>query len=176
MELILGIPIGIFCSLIAWWILYHGMSPKIEFSAAIQEDKERLDGEKEAYEIRLDNKGYRGAIDLEIIIRFFHRIGPGRMRNHDLPYRQSRLISLNRNRFRYVKLELNGIVLDNPHFFGTELRDKAKHENVALQDLLNLEEAGLRVYVLATDSFSGARHLFRSPIYDKENIEPAPVS
>ena len=66
MELILGIPLGILASLLAWYILFHVIKPSIGFYAKIS----KHDGEEEnSYRVKFINNGKRTIIDLEVFVR-----------------------------------------------------------------------------------------------------------
>lgn len=70
LTILVGIPIGIGGSFVAWWIVYHRVIPKIEFSQFICKDKLETDNSGFRYRIKLENNGSRSVLDLELITKY----------------------------------------------------------------------------------------------------------
>jgi hypothetical protein len=168
----MDIVIGIGCGLIAWWLLYHGLSPRITFPTAPKRDRDKADFESESYEWNIFNAGWRKAEDLEIIVRFKHRINDtGRTRNHDFPSWQSKCVALTSRNNRYVIFDPCSMVRENKDFFEAEIVGKAIKGTLTLSELLMLRDAQIQVFVFATDSFSGRRKLFSSSNYTRHQLQ-----
>ena len=66
LGIVIGMPLGIIASLVAWWILTHGLVPKIKYGPFLS--KVKLDGQDNyKYRIGIRNVGNRDMIDVEII-------------------------------------------------------------------------------------------------------------
>jgi hypothetical protein len=65
-ALIISIPIGIACSIIAWWILFRKVVPCISFSDEISKTRLEDSDSGFCYRVKFENSGRRDIIDLQI--------------------------------------------------------------------------------------------------------------
>lgn len=78
-QFIFGLIIGVGTNLVAWWLLFHAVVPKIQFSPSIskltnEEHPDDQSGYK--YRVKIENAGRRAVIDLEIRARIvIHGLG-----------------------------------------------------------------------------------------------------
>jgi len=70
LSLIIGIPLGILASLIAWWILFHCIVPRLSFCSDISKTQTEDNNSGYRYRIKMKNKGARDIIDVEFFARF----------------------------------------------------------------------------------------------------------
>lgn len=69
MDLIVGIPLGILTSLVAWWIIFHGFMPRLTFSESIVKIDDSSSPTGFRYRVKLVNGGRRDILDVEFIAR-----------------------------------------------------------------------------------------------------------
>ena len=171
---LVGIPLGILTSLVAWWVLFHRIVPKIEFSPDISKFYFQNLGMK--YRIKFRNSGRRGIIDMEVfpILRI-------RGLNHQLPDNLFNIrlnTSLINNRISNLK-ENRVITLlpeNTPKFgeniFPEYIREKYQSKELNLEDLFKIRnDVKLVIEVFGYDEFSGARKLFSSKPYTIKDIQ-----
>lgn len=171
MELILGIPLGILASLLAWYILFHVIKPSIGFYGSIS----KHDGdEQNSYRVKFINNGKRTIIDLEVFVRTRTK-GIGRFKNNwnivDLNTSVSRLPILEKGGDRIIRIYPENTKIFLEPRWGQDITDKYKNGSLLLEDILALgEKSQLRIYVFGFDEFSGSRRLFRSKWYHLDDI------
>ena len=68
-SILIGLFIGILTNLIAWWILFHHIVPKIYFSHSISKIPTQEDKSGYKYRFKIQNLGKRPIIDVELIAR-----------------------------------------------------------------------------------------------------------
>jgi len=168
--LIFSIPVGIACSILAWWILFHRYAAELSFSDQIVCDPDRPNIESPIYELRVSNQGSRRAVDLDVTIRFRYKHYMNRYMNIDFPNLQARCIALGAKEHRVLHIDVNEMVQGNRQHLPVEILAKAENRTLTLSDLLNLSEAEFSVFVLASDELSGSRHLFESPKYGCDDV------
>ena len=69
MELIIGFILGIIASILAWYILFHHVVPKIEFFPKIYKEENDENPSGYRYLIRFRNLGFRNIIDVKIVAK-----------------------------------------------------------------------------------------------------------
>jgi len=171
MELLLGIPLGILASLLAWYILFHVIQPSIGFYGGVSKHEYENSG---SYRIKFENIGNRTIIDLEVFIRFRVR-GIGRFKKNwniaELETSVKRLPILIKGGDRIVRIFPDKTEIFLEERWGQEINDRYNAGCLSLEDILTLgEKSQLRVYVFGFDEFSGSRRLFRSKWYQLEDI------
>ena len=172
-EIILGIPIGIFCSLYAWYVLHHIISPRLSFSQYISE---QVRGESTTYHrIKIENTGKRTIIDLDVHIRLLATgVGPFQKNWYgvDLPITLSKIPVLNPEQNKLIGFNLNDSNLFDPDVWGSHITGKAAANSLLITDLLTCgDDAYLIVYVFGYDELSGSRQLNSSHKYRFSDIE-----
>jgi hypothetical protein len=174
-SLLLGIPLGILASLIAWWILFHKLVPVIEFSEGIRKIEANYLRSDVQYKFKISNTGRRGIIDLEIVVKYRVKNIDGRHENiwiwkplsidvHRVP-----MLQKGSNRI-FQMLPEKTIDFQHPPF-SKEIRTKASAGTLLIEDLMRIGESpGIRIYVFGYDEFSGTRKLYTSKFYDSSSI------
>src|SRR5712692_7424763 len=66
---LIGIPLGIACSLAAWWFLFYVIVPKVRFSPSISKVRAKEAKSNFKYRIAFQNCGSRKIVDAEIYIK-----------------------------------------------------------------------------------------------------------
>lgn len=167
--LLLGIPLGVLSSLLAWYILVHGITPKIQFADKLS----RLctDGNgASTIRLKLLNSGWRHIIDCEVDAELRVK---GLSRN--LP-RNTYLIRLplRNGRFAYWPRGANRLIVFMPYHPDAKVAASLPIDNgngFSLDELLRIREVvHLRIAVFAYDSFSGARRAFISKDYTQDDL------
>jgi hypothetical protein len=179
-----GLLIGILGSLIAWWILFRLISPKLIFSERISRAKADDEPGDLAYRVRFENSGRRAIIDLSIkaILRI-RGLNPLRPSNWettylpvsfegDFPYVFPNREKGNR---RIIRIRVKKKNEFERTVYPTEIREKARDRSLTLDDLLSIgTQATVQLIALGSDSFSGARKAFFSPGYTRNDIVSHP--
>jgi hypothetical protein len=184
-ELLVGIFIGLvtggISSFIVWFIVYHVLVPRIEFSDCISKIAGH-DGEP-VYRIKFENSGRRPAIDIKINIRY------GVKRTHNkhhrwmvtyIPFSKDRreqipfLNPLGKNQKgmrEVIPLLINDTTFEE-NTFPDKIRAQYELGKLTLEDLFSVgHEHGLQVFVFCYDSFSGTRKIFKSKVYTASDIK-----
>lgn len=174
----IGLVLGVAASFLAWWIIFHQIVPKIEFSEGISSSPRRSDPSRRSYRIKFANTGRRAIIGMEVFARLSIKWEAGK--NWSAYYiplnsagdRKYELPRLDRGRNRILTLWLNrSEVFRTNKRFSEALRNKAEAKELELEDLLSQGEiARLQLFVSGYDEFSGARRVFASPKFELENI------
>ncbi|NTU49889.1 MAG: hypothetical protein HGA87_03200 [Desulfobulbaceae bacterium] len=182
-ELLLGIPIGIATSLVAWYILFHVIAPTVEFFPSVFKSRTRKSRCGWNYRVKFRNTGTRDIVDLELVakvrIRGLSQQRPSFWNAIYLPVDDSRIPKVRSHRGtskRFVILVHPSEISDSAKSaLPTELQSKCENGTLSLEDLLNLgSQATFQVFAFAYDSFSGSRRLFESPTFSiKDIIEEA---
>ncbi|NKI33354.1 hypothetical protein [Croceivirga thetidis] len=158
--LLIGIPLGILTSLLAWWILTHKIVPKVSFGKFIS--KVAIpNSEKYKYRIGIKNSGKRDMLDvdiiLELVVKGFDKAVPS----------NTSYIKLNLNKPKLPKLKKNGRWALSINL--NKLPDSLN--GYSLEQLLSLKSARLRVLVFGYDGYSGARKVFESKDFKLKDIK-----
>lgn len=190
---LLGIAVGIGTNLIAWWILFHAIVPKIRFSSSISKTRistEPSDKSGYRYRVKFENAGRRAIVDLEVNARVVvSGIGTYAKTttqwallplspNGDLRYRIPRLrpVKPGKKLRHIIRFYLNaGVEFLSPSMFPSEIYRKVQRKRLLLEDLMQLGDSSyLEVEVFGYDQFSGARKYFRSKLYRLDDIVEGP--
>jgi hypothetical protein len=176
-AILVSIPIGIACSVAAWWILFHKIVPKISFSKGISKTKLEDYDSGFCYRIKFENVGRRDIIDIQIHA-YLRIIG--------LRHKESGIITNVKfvTSKEYVpKMRADGkgfIVMLYPErtsnfqrkVYPEEVRRKFAAKSLLLEDVLSLGyDSKLRLVVFGYDNFSGARRIFESKLYGLDDIK-----
>ena len=164
-SIIISIPLGILCSIVAWWVLFHGVSPKVEFSNRVGKLPTDDSPSGFRYRIKIRNIGARDAIDLQ-----FHAFVRVKGLSPEFPNNISILrietdtghvVRMGRKKGnRIVRLHPEKTTLFDSARFPPEFRTKQRDGTLTLEDVLSLgNSAFLKMHVFAYDEFSGSRKL-----------------
>lgn len=198
LNFFLGLAAGIATNLFSWWLLFHGIVPKVRFSQHIGKTAYADTGHDKSayrYRVKFENYGRRAIIDLEVMARL--RIKGLDLKNKELwhtfliplspdgniYYRIPRLMPIGtadrmKSKIRLHaarpinRLYINSAVehLDRPPY-PKDIRKKAKQGILLLEDLLTLgSDATIEVEAFGYDEFSGTRKLFISKLYTIEDV------
>jgi len=66
---LLGLLVGLFTSFFSWWVLFHVVVPKIEFSPWISKLPTQDDGSGYRHRVKFKNVGRRKIVDLQVTAR-----------------------------------------------------------------------------------------------------------
>jgi len=191
-DFFIGIVVGVATNIFSWWILFHGIVPKVRFSPYISKTPFTQTGHDISsyrYRVKYENAGGRAIIDLEVMARLSIKgLGPYETSWHmflvplnpdgELSFRTPRLLPKRKNLStgHINRFHINSAVehLDRPPY-PDNIREKARLGTLQLEDLLNLgSEAFLEVQAFGYDEFSGARKLFISKPYTARDIREGP--
>lgn len=170
------IPIGVACSLGAWWIVFHGIIPKLEFSEHISKTlDERSDGFP-TYRIKIRNCGRRDILDVQL----FARIYVTGLNLHSPSTRRIVLIPLGIAHWPILEVKggakLTALLSEKAvalteSWYPESVRAMAASGTMKLEDILSLgESAQLQIAAFAYDAFSGTRKVFVSKYYCRDDI------
>lgn len=185
-SILIGLLIGVGTNLIAWWILFHYIVPKIHFSPSISKipTKDNKLGYK--YRIKIQNSGKRSIIDVEFRARL--RIkglldNPKHWKLVSIPLYGNTIV----NKFPIIepaKQKTSGwaiqIYLNNVDEFRNlpypeDIRKKSKEESLLLEDVMGMgSETSIQIFAFGYDEFSGSRKYFESKSYTINDIKEGP--
>ena len=189
-DFIFGLFVGILTNFLTWWLLYHYIKPSIRFSPYINkrfhvptsEDKSQY-----GYCIKIENRGWRPVIDVEIMVRikinwpgdylpdiwdiiYIPLSGRG-----EIVYRIPIIYPTKHKNGRRPSLRLKINDMDRfreKPFYPAEIKHKANMRNLLLEDILNLgANTTLEIIASGYDEFSGARKIFLSNRYTINDIK-----
>lgn len=187
-EYVIGFISGIITNLISWFILFHCITPEINFSPSISKLKTKKTPSNRSrykYRVKIENSRKRKIIDVEIMARLrFKGLGDFPKTNYKIVYiplhpnqniyKIPQLLKSEPGRARRHVLILH---VNNVDEFRTnilypkEFREKAKKAELQLEDLLNLgTKANIQMVAFGYDNFSGTRKVFHSE-YKHANIQ-----
>ena len=183
---IFGFAAGLAINLLSWWILFHHIVPRIEFSSVLSKLPNSI-GENDysgfRYSIKLQNGGRRGIIDVELAATL--RIA-GLTENIEViqipwsPDREKRAhiirlapIKPGVKAARVLRLFINSVEqFHNRQIYPEDIQRKAEQRALLFEDLLGLgTRAWLEISAFGYDEFSGARKLFVSKSYTLPDIK-----
>ena len=174
-NLLVGIPLGILASLIAWWILFHLIEPKIVFDDKISKISTKDNNSGWKYKMKFYNKRSRDIIDVEIFVRLnikgFDSQRPEVWEFLNLVSFRNRIPIMKKNGKKVIRFYPK--VLNDFEFniLPKDIRNKCINDAATLEDFLNLgQEAYLKLIVYGYDGFSGTRKAFESMDYSTNNV------
>lgn len=178
-AILISIPVGIACSMIAWWVLFHLISPKLEISHQITKRQSKGSPTDYRYYVKIENVGRRAAFDIQIqsAIQVIYE-------KTEVSVEQKSM-RLNPSIDHISVLEAG----QSTSFFIYPDDDKARNyllsdfeldldEIISLEHLLDcssesrfkLSGSSFGITIFASDSFSGARKAFISERYSLTDI------
>lgn len=186
-SILIGLFIGIGTNLIAWWILFHYIIPKIHFSRSISKipTKDNKLGYK--YRIKIQNSGKRSIIDVEFRARLSIKgllDNPQHWRLVSIPLSGNTIV----NKFPIMKpakqktsgwaiqIYLNNLdEFSQSEIYPEDIRKKAKEKSLSLEDVMSMGiETNLQIFAFGYDEFSGSRKYFESESYTINDIKEGP--
>ncbi|MEV4709810.1 hypothetical protein [Micromonospora sp. NPDC049374] len=175
LSLLVGIPIGVFQSILMLWIVFRVFSPRLAWSSPMAV---AAGGGKDAAELActVSNVGRRDAVDVAFHadLRVDHeKTVDGVTRSLiKLPLNSSWMPRLRRGSMRRIRIEDSRV----PASEWKRLKLRTGIEAETLMDVIQgCPTAHIRLYGLASDPFSGSRQVFISlDLYarDFEPVEP----
>lgn len=179
-ALLVGIPLGVLSSLIAWWILFHAIVPKVRYSNRIAKGDFIYSPSGTRCRIRLENFGRRDILDVELFARLRVRgLRPEAPTTWDIVYPRigyAKIPKLPRSGQPGSRLTLT----IHPHelddfsikLLPDNLQTKVGTKELTLDELMSLgTQSELHVYAFGYDAFSGTRRVFESPPYLLSDIQ-----
>ena len=177
--LLLGIPIGVVGSLVAWWVLFHALVPSVEISSVIAKTPFSQDPSGYRYRIKMMNAGRRAILDVELVARLrIKGLFPSLPSNWEVLYPKCSYEKIPRVEptartklwpaltIRIADFDDYAISLLPP-----PIQAKIRQRTILLEDLLSLgNKAELQLFVFGYDEFSGSRKLFASRPYSREAV------
>jgi len=170
----LGIPSGILASIIAWWILFRKLTPKMSFSDSVVKTPSAHSKNGYSYGVNVENSGSRIIVDAEFFVQFRAKGLIAETPNRwivvfiPLPYnRIPRMRPVKTNHVRDIlTLSINTATDFEKDLFPDEIRHKYKEERLTLEDIMGLgSDTTLQIISFGYDEFSGARKVFESKVY-----------
>jgi hypothetical protein len=174
---LIGIPIGILCSLLAWWLLFHIITPKVEFSEKIS--KILLNGTHK-YRIKFGNVGRRRIIDVSlhgrVITTGLSSEFPDKITDVPIKLKRDYWPVLSKKEMKMSSVESDHLVF-NDIIFPSEVRLMALENTLKLEDVFSIGlQPILQISVFAYDEFSGSRKVFCSKKYNVGDIVEKPFA
>jgi hypothetical protein len=179
MELAIGFLLGTIASMLAWYILFHKIVPKIEFFPNIYREKTAENPSGYRYLFRLKNIGKRDIIDVELIAKLRIR----GIYEHKKYSWKAIYIPLDDNRIPKIKSQKRNHKRIAVQICPTEIKDIAKRsipdefklkleqETLLLEDLFKLgDESEFQIFGFGYDSLSGSRKEFESKVFNMKDI------
>lgn len=180
----IGVPIGIVCSLLAWWLLFHGIVPKLRFSNRISKIESKENAGRFRYRVKFENHGRRRIVNLEISVCLNIRgLSDNSPETWDVvnfklksPTNHPFIDPVNKKGIRrFVILDINNTPDFSQKIYPQSIRNKHQVNQLSLEDLFQLgNETSVRVSILGEDAYSGSRKLFQSKKYKIDDIKNSP--
>jgi hypothetical protein len=167
-----GVATGLSTSFISWWVLFHAIVPKIQFSNAISKRKSK-DHAGHDYRVKILNSGQRSIVGVECTARliidwegrknwkaYYIPMNPSGERKTELPK-----ITKNGNRVLLLYVSLIQSIRKSG-MVPNHVKLAAEEGTLELEEILALgSNAKIKIYVSGYDEFSGARKVFESRFY-----------
>ncbi len=176
-----GLVSGLVASFVFWYSLTHWLVPKIQISPKISKLPAKTYRSGYFYQFKIKNPSEgRPAIDLKFQASIYYPDFPrkGVTNVYPIPLDAVNLMELlpvikGERRTRRVRFKIDDHKFCEIHqrrFFPKEIKDCAKQESLRLEQLLKISESAfIRVYIAASDEFSGSRKIFKKE-YKLEDI------
>ena len=176
---VIGIPVGVLCSLAAWGILFYVIVPKITFSPFISKINTKEAKSSFEYRIAFQNTGKRGVVDAEIYAKLrIYGLKPDFPRNsefYSIPLEFDKIPKIipQKDGSKHI-IRLDVAKIDEltsrivPH---QGILSNFEENSNLLEDLLSLgTKAYLQIYVFGYDAVSGTRKVFESKQYRLNDV------
>lgn len=181
-SILIGLFIGILTNLIAWWILFHHIVPKIYFSHSISKIPTQEDKSGYKYRFKIQNLGKRPIIDVELIARIRLKGAgdfPRNIRIVDIPLSKKAIshripiIMSGDDTGKILKLFVNEVdEFRDLARYPDYIKIKSNEKILLLEDVLSIgSEATLQIFAFGYDEFSGSRKVFISKFYTVDDIK-----
>lgn len=180
MEIIIGFILGIIASILAWYILFHKIVPKVNFSDKVYKQPTEENPSGFRYLIKFQNIGRRKIIDIEYFAKlrikgiYSHRINSWKAIY--IPFDDNRIpqVRSHRKDHKRIILQLCPTLINDiaKRSLPEDVKQKLRNETILLEDLMEFgRESELQIFGFGYDSFSGSRKVFESKIYRRSDIE-----
>ena len=162
----MNIFVGIICSLIAWWIVFHLLGPKLKIR-----DKITIRATDGSHRLRIENVGFRSLVNWTCSARFeFKTNESGLWKYVNIPtnIQWEPHLSAGNNRIIVFRPEL---LKERPtNSFENKIADYFCDKELSFRELFNYEEQSrLRFSLYGYDAFSGAARVFEH-VYKVDDI------
>ncbi|MCH9672484.1 MAG: hypothetical protein K0U93_13670 [Gammaproteobacteria bacterium] len=177
--LLVGIPVGIAASFLAWYLLFHWFTPSIVFSAQLSKQPDSA-ASGFSYRIKVRNTGTRTAIDLLYVVRWRVKGLGDRIENWnvvDLATSSDQSPFVEGQHHKIIRISPEDTARFPDPLFGANINHRARSKTLLLEDLFSTgTHSQIQAYVFACDAFSGTRRLFKSKWYGLDDIVEADFS
>ena len=174
-----GLPFGVVASALAWWIVFHGFRPKLEWTDAIEAVPRAELPLAVEHAVAFRNVGRRAAVDVHTHARL--RIKglipdrPSRWVVIEIP--TNNLVIPRVDPFRKAKRKHILVLLPSGardadlRRLPDQVGDRVRDGTVGLAELMSLgSDADVTLSAICSDEFSGARHPYLSQRLTLDNI------
>lgn len=166
---------GVLSSFFAWWILHHAMKPKIKIDNNIYKQNTKSSKTGFYYQIKYENiKKRSSAVDVTARVSLYLRDFPreGFTNIYNIPLSGAQVFELMPKKRkaignnRYIDLKINDIKFKEQiqqKYMPKRIQDLAEEQRLTVEDLLGVaKKSFVRIYITATDAFSGSKKTFKS--------------
>ena len=180
MEIIIGFVLGIIASILAWYILFHKIIPKVDFFEKIYKDRTDENPSGYRYLIRFQNNGHRDIIDIELFaklrIKGIYEHRRNAWKAIYIPIDDNRIPKINSQKRNHKRIAIQICPTEINHIakrsIPDELKRKLDDETILLEELMEIgEKSELQIFGFGYDSFSGSRKVFESKKFVRDDIE-----
>lgn len=187
LSVAVGVTTGVASSLIAWWITYRYLSPRVSFSDVIFRRYSKIRGCGYNYQFTVANERRRPAGDLEVTAKFtlkhFPPSTPDNIHNSVTVPTDGQTLPLLAGSTRKKKTIFRlSLLLDDDRFrnellnfrpyLAQDVVNGLEGSKVSLEQLLAISpESFVRVTAMLTDGTSGSRRVFVSDSYSSDTIQ-----
>ncbi len=181
--IIVGVTTGILSSLIAWWIYYRLLAPKISFSEQLKKAKTENTKTGYYYQFKIGNlKKHTSAMDIGLRVTLYLPEFPvaGVTNMYSIPTASTTIFELSPKKTgstgwnRRISLHINDeefVKNLDKTYFSKDLKALGASEMLTLEDVLSITpRAFIKIRASAANSYSGSRSLFRSKNYKLADI------
>jgi len=186
-SILIGVVTGVMSSLIAWWILFHYLSPEVIFSPSISKRYSKIRGCGFNYQFTIQNIRRRIAINVSLSARLtllhfppnlpdnISNILPIPLSSEIVPFLYQH--EKGKDNPRRISFLLDDAIfcqkmLDYKAYLPPEIIEKAITFNLKLEDLLSIApNSFIRLAVILTDSISSSQKIYISKKYMIDDIK-----
>jgi hypothetical protein len=180
LSTLIGIPFGILSSLVAWWILFHCIVPKVAFSKEILRSKSADTQSGFKYRLKVANTGKRNIIDVEIIVRYRIKLTESSKtwiwETIKVDHGKVPRIPKGKGGNRIFRIYPEMTQCFSSDRYPDYIRKKAEDGSLSLEDVMSAGyKSNIIIYIFGYDEFSGTRKLFLSSSYDLSKIKEGDI-
>jgi hypothetical protein len=170
-SIVIAVPVGIGCSMAAWWIIFHAFKPHLRWDDVIEGVPSDTHSGEVMHSLGLENVGRRAAVETRVHARLRIRglveQRPQRWVVLEIPTNNElipRVAPRRHGGVRHVIVLLPRLISDGDlERLPPAIRSAIRSGEAGLPELMSLRiESDITLSAICSDEFSGARHVTQS--------------